>query len=156
MSLHASWHCWLVCFKIFHLISIIFFYYSVYTINCWSSGLATSTWTYWAAKSLLGLIAALLLPPRPLPLPVLQEEEKSINLVVFCNFYVKPTVNFKIHHYHFTPPSPIILHLLLLGMRQNVRLEVCGLCKFFVASIEWTNIRPITRMDSDVGAKVEV
>ena len=44
----------------------------------------------------------------------------------------------------------------VLGMRQNVRLEVCGLCKFFVASIEWTNIRPITRMDSDVGAKVEV
>ena len=56
----------------------------------------------------------------------------------------------------YTPPSPIILHLLLLGMRQNVRLEVCGLCKFFVASIEWTNIRPITRVNSDVGAKVEV
>ena len=55
--------------KIFILFPL--FYYSVYTINCWSSGLATSTWTYWAAKSLLGLIAALLLPPRPLPLPVL-------------------------------------------------------------------------------------
>ena len=53
--------------------------YSVYTINCWSSGLATSTWTYWAAKSLLGLIAALLLPPRLLPLPDLKFRKLSVS-----------------------------------------------------------------------------
>ena len=53
--------------------------YSVYTINCWSSGLATSTWTYSAAKSLLGLIAALLLPPRLLPLPDLKLRKSSVS-----------------------------------------------------------------------------
>ena len=48
-------------------------FHSVYTINCWSSGLATSTWTYWAARSLVGLIAKLLLLPRPvLLLPLLK------------------------------------------------------------------------------------
>ena len=50
-------------------------FHSVYTINCWSSGLATSTWTYWAARSLVGLIAKLLLLPRPvLLLPLLKKK----------------------------------------------------------------------------------
>jgi hypothetical protein len=46
--------------------------------------------------------------------------------------------------------------VLLFGVREDVRLEVCGLCKFLVASVERANIRPVTRMDADVGAQVEV
>ena len=64
-SLHEFFSSSLFHFFIWLWISFLFLLYSVYTINCWSSGLATSTWTYWAAKSLLGLIAKLLLLPRP-------------------------------------------------------------------------------------------
>ena len=62
-------------------------FHSVYTINCWSSGLATSTWTYWAARSLVGLIAKLLLLPRPvLLLPLLKKKmlvKKRYNMPKF-------------------------------------------------------------------------
>lgn len=41
-------------------------------------------------------------------------------------------------------------------MGEDVRLEVSGLCKLLVAAIKGADIRPITRVDSNVGAEVEV
>ena len=42
--------------------------------------------------------------------------------------------------------------LLLLGVCEDVGLEVCGLCKFLVASVERANVRPIAGMNPDMGA----
>ena len=36
----------------------------------------------------------------------------------------------------------------------GVRLEVCRLCKFLVASIKGADVGPVARVDSFVGAKV--
>lgn len=41
-------------------------------------------------------------------------------------------------------------------MGENVRFEISGLGKFLIASIEWTDVRPVTRMYSDMGTKVKV
>lgn len=41
-------------------------------------------------------------------------------------------------------------------MREDVRLEVCGLCKFLIASIEGTYIRPVPCVDAYVCTKVEI
>ena len=41
-------------------------------------------------------------------------------------------------------------------MCEDVRLEVSRLCKFLVASIKWAHIGSVPRMDSNMGAKVEV
>ena len=44
----------------------------------------------------------------------------------------------------------------MFGVCEDVRLEVCRLCKFFVASIKWADIGPIPRVDSNMGSKVEI
>ena len=44
----------------------------------------------------------------------------------------------------------------LFGMCEDVRLEVSRLCKFLVASIKRAHIWSVPRVDSNMGAKVEV
>ena len=41
-------------------------------------------------------------------------------------------------------------------MCEDVRLEVCRLCKFLVASIKGADVGPVARVDSNVGAKVKI
>ncbi len=48
------------------------------------------------------------------------------------------------------------LDLLLFRVREDVRFEVGGLGELFVASVERTDVGPITRMDPDVCPEVEV
>ena len=49
-----------------------------------------------------------------------------------------------------------IISILLFGVCEDVRLEVCRLCKFLVASIKGADVGSVTRVDSNVGAKVEI
>ena len=44
----------------------------------------------------------------------------------------------------------------MFGVCEDVRLEVCRLCKFLIAPIKWAHIGPVARMDSNVGSKVEI
>ena len=37
-----------------------------------------------------------------------------------------------------------------------MRFEVCGLRKLLAAAVEWTDVGPVSRVDPDVGAEVEV
>ncbi len=41
-------------------------------------------------------------------------------------------------------------------MREHVRLEVCRLSKPLVAVIKGAHVRPVTSVDTNVSAKVEV
>lgn len=41
-------------------------------------------------------------------------------------------------------------NLLGFGVGENVRLEVGGLGEFLVAAVEWANVRPVARVNSDV------
>lgn len=41
-------------------------------------------------------------------------------------------------------------------MGEDVRLEVGGLGKLLVAAVKRTDVRPVSRVDADVGAQVEV
>ena len=50
----------------------------------------------------------------------------------------------------------IFLDLLLFSMRKNMRFEVCGLRKLLAAAVKWTDVRPVPRVDSDVGSEVKI
>lgn len=41
-------------------------------------------------------------------------------------------------------------------MCQYVRLQICGLGKLFVASVEWTDIWAVTSVNPDMSTKIEV
>ena len=45
---------------------------------------------------------------------------------------------------------------LLFGVCEDVRLEVCRLCKFLVTPIKWAHIGSVPRVDSNMGSKVEI
>lgn len=47
-------------------------------------------------------------------------------------------------------------HLLCFGMCQYVRLQISGLGKLFVASVEWTDIWAVASVNPDMGSKIEV
>lgn len=47
-------------------------------------------------------------------------------------------------------------NILCFCMSENMWFEICWLCKLLVATIKWTNIRPITGVNSDMCSKVEV
>lgn len=46
----------------------------------------------------------------------------------------------------------IALYLLGFSVREDVRLEICGLGEFLVAAVEGTDIRSISGVNSDVRA----
>ena len=46
--------------------------------------------------------------------------------------------------------------LLGFGVSEDVRFEVGGLCKLFIASVEWTDVRPVSCMDTDMCPEVKV
>ncbi len=41
-------------------------------------------------------------------------------------------------------------------MGEDVGLEVGGLSELLVASVEWADVGPVSRMDSHMGAKIEI
>ena len=45
---------------------------------------------------------------------------------------------------------------LLLGMREDVGLEVGGLCELLVAAVEGADVGPVPRVDPHVRPQVEV
>ena len=45
---------------------------------------------------------------------------------------------------------------LLLGVSEDVRLEVCRLCELLIAAVEGTHVRSVSRVNSDVSAQVEI
>jgi hypothetical protein len=47
-------------------------------------------------------------------------------------------------------------NILGFGVSEDVRLEVGGLCKLFIASIERTDVRPVSCVDTDMCPEVKV
>lgn len=47
-------------------------------------------------------------------------------------------------------------HLLCFGVCQYVRLQICGLGKLFVASVERTDVWAVTSVNPDMSTKIEV
>ena len=45
---------------------------------------------------------------------------------------------------------------LLLGVSEDVRLEVCRLCELLIAAVEGTHVRSVSRVNADVRAQVEI
>jgi hypothetical protein len=45
-----------------------------------------------------------------------------------------------------------MFHLLGFSMREDMRLEICGLGEFLVAAVKWTDVRSISSVNSDVSA----